>query len=185
MPISMISPMMDEIGASTGGGTPSGRAPETSWSFSLTICRAWKTSVPQSNSTQTMLIPCEVAERTRELEAANTDKDRMLIALGHDLRSPLAALTQLEDLDLSFTRFAEPGLEVITKLIGLKRLGLEQTSITDTGMAWVAQLPKLEALGLKLQPGTLPTVTVKASSQRRAVVPARRTASSRPCHTAR
>ena len=36
----------------------------------------------------------EVAERTHELEAANTDKDRMLIALGHDLRSPLAALTQ-------------------------------------------------------------------------------------------
>ncbi len=36
----------------------------------------------------------EVAERTRDLEAANTDKDRMLIALGHDLRSPLAALTQ-------------------------------------------------------------------------------------------
>jgi len=36
----------------------------------------------------------EVAERTHDLEAANTDKDRMLIALGHDLRSPLAALTQ-------------------------------------------------------------------------------------------
>lgn len=36
----------------------------------------------------------EVRERTRDLEAANTDKDRMLIALGHDLRSPLAALTQ-------------------------------------------------------------------------------------------
>jgi signal transduction histidine kinase len=36
----------------------------------------------------------EVAERTHDLEVVNTDKDRMLIALGHDLRSPLAALTQ-------------------------------------------------------------------------------------------
>jgi signal transduction histidine kinase len=40
----------------------------------------------------------EVVERTRDLEAANTDKDRMLIALGHDLRSPLAALTQRAEL---------------------------------------------------------------------------------------
>lgn len=40
----------------------------------------------------------EVGERTRDLEAANTDKDRMLIALGHDLRSPLAALTQRAEL---------------------------------------------------------------------------------------
>lgn len=40
----------------------------------------------------------EVGERTRDLAAANTDKDRMLIALGHDLRSPLAALTQRAEL---------------------------------------------------------------------------------------
>lgn len=40
----------------------------------------------------------EVAERTSDLEAANTDKDRMLIALGHDLRSPLTALTQRAEL---------------------------------------------------------------------------------------
>ena len=36
----------------------------------------------------------EVRERTRDLNEANQDKDRMLIALGHDLRSPLAALTK-------------------------------------------------------------------------------------------
>ncbi len=36
----------------------------------------------------------EVRERTAELAAANEDKDRMLVALGHDLRGPLAALTQ-------------------------------------------------------------------------------------------
>ncbi|HSI08344.1 MAG TPA: HAMP domain-containing sensor histidine kinase, partial [Rariglobus sp.] len=36
----------------------------------------------------------EVRARTRDLEVANVDKDRMLIALGHDLRSPLSALTK-------------------------------------------------------------------------------------------
>ncbi|WP_438479965.1 sensor histidine kinase [Oleiharenicola lentus] len=35
----------------------------------------------------------EVRERTRELESANGDKDRMMAVLGHDLRSPLTALT--------------------------------------------------------------------------------------------
>jgi signal transduction histidine kinase len=40
----------------------------------------------------------EMAERMRDLDAANTDKDRKLIALGHDLRSPLAALTQQAEL---------------------------------------------------------------------------------------
>ena len=35
----------------------------------------------------------EVHERTRELAAANADKDRMMAVLGHDLRSPLTALT--------------------------------------------------------------------------------------------
>ena len=55
--------MIDEIGASTGGGTPGGRDWPTSWSFSVTICRAWKMSVPHSNSTQTMLNPWAVEER--------------------------------------------------------------------------------------------------------------------------
>ena len=39
----------------------------------------------------------EVRERTRELEAANADKDRMLTVVGHDLRSPLTALTQMAE----------------------------------------------------------------------------------------
>jgi signal transduction histidine kinase len=34
----------------------------------------------------------EVRERTRELQEANADKDRMLAVIGHDLRSPLAGL---------------------------------------------------------------------------------------------
>jgi len=36
----------------------------------------------------------EVRERTRELEAANADKDRMITVLGHDLRGPLTGLTR-------------------------------------------------------------------------------------------
>jgi signal transduction histidine kinase len=57
----------------------------------------------------------EVAERTRDLEAANTDKDRMLIALGHDLRSPLAALTQRAELLRGGSRapMAETASEVL------------------------------------------------------------------------
>jgi signal transduction histidine kinase len=35
----------------------------------------------------------EVRARTAELTAANADKDRMIVVLGHDLRSPLTALT--------------------------------------------------------------------------------------------
>jgi signal transduction histidine kinase len=34
----------------------------------------------------------EVRERTRELLSANTDKDRMLSVIGHDLRAPLTGL---------------------------------------------------------------------------------------------
>jgi signal transduction histidine kinase len=34
----------------------------------------------------------EVRERTRELEAANADKDRIITVLGHDLRGPLTGL---------------------------------------------------------------------------------------------
>lgn len=36
----------------------------------------------------------EVRERTRELEAANADKDRIIMVLGHDLRGPLTGLTR-------------------------------------------------------------------------------------------
>jgi signal transduction histidine kinase len=39
----------------------------------------------------------EVTERTRELSAANTDKDRMLAVIGHDLRSPLTGLMHAAD----------------------------------------------------------------------------------------
>jgi signal transduction histidine kinase len=39
----------------------------------------------------------EVRERTRELQEANTDKDRMLAVIGHDLRSPLTGLMKSAD----------------------------------------------------------------------------------------
>ena len=39
----------------------------------------------------------EVRERTRELAEANTDKDRMLTVIGHDLRSPLTGLMRSAD----------------------------------------------------------------------------------------
>lgn len=39
----------------------------------------------------------EVGERTRELEEANTDKDRMLAVIGHDLRGPLTGLMRAAD----------------------------------------------------------------------------------------
>jgi len=39
----------------------------------------------------------EVRERTRELEQANADKDRMLAVIGHDLRSPLTGLMRTAD----------------------------------------------------------------------------------------
>lgn len=39
----------------------------------------------------------EVSERTRELELANADKDRMLAVIGHDLRSPLTGLMRSAD----------------------------------------------------------------------------------------
>ena len=61
----MISPMIDESGASTGGSTPSGRVADTAASFSATVCRARWTSAPQSKSTQMTATPTAVEERTR------------------------------------------------------------------------------------------------------------------------
>ena len=57
--------MIDEIGARIGRSICGGRVPLTRASFSATICRARKISVPQSNSTHTTATPTAVAERTR------------------------------------------------------------------------------------------------------------------------
>ena len=61
----MISPMIDESGASTGGPTLSGSVDATVASFSVTVWRARWTSAPQSKSTQMTATPTAVAERTR------------------------------------------------------------------------------------------------------------------------
>ncbi len=54
--------------------------------------------------------------------------------------------------------------------------GTQAARFNDDGVTalYQAMLPALEARGLKTQAGALPKVTVKASSQRRAVVPAER-----------
>ena len=66
----MISPMIDDSGAITGGPTSSGNVPATAASRSLTVCRARRTSAPQSKSTQMTAMPTAVDERTRRTLAA-------------------------------------------------------------------------------------------------------------------
>ena len=61
----MISPMIDDIGAITGGAISSGSVAATVASLSLTVWRARRTSAPQSKSTQTTAMPTAVDERTR------------------------------------------------------------------------------------------------------------------------
>ena len=69
--------MIEETGARKGGSTVGGREPETSVSFSVTVCRARAMSCPQSNSTQTTATPTAVAERTRRTPAAPFRADSM------------------------------------------------------------------------------------------------------------
>ena len=54
-----------------------GRRSRTSCSFSATICRSTKISVPQANSTHTMLIPIPEADRTRRTFVAPFMADSM------------------------------------------------------------------------------------------------------------
>src|SRR5712691_1154676 len=68
-PMSMTSPMMDEMGPSTGL-TVGGRLAATCCSFSVIICLAIYMSVDQSNSTYTSDSPIEEAERTRDTPVA-------------------------------------------------------------------------------------------------------------------
>ncbi len=61
---------MDERGPSTGLATPDGSASATVPRRSVTIWRAWYTSVPQSNSTHTTEKPVVDVERTRRTPEA-------------------------------------------------------------------------------------------------------------------
>ena len=64
------SPMADAWGAMIGGSTSGGRLPRTKPSFSATICRSARMSVPHSNSTHTTEKPTAVADRTRRTPEA-------------------------------------------------------------------------------------------------------------------
>jgi signal transduction histidine kinase len=83
----------------------------------------------------------EVRERTKELEDANADKDRLIAILGHDLRSPLTGLTRTAEQLQSSTnpvviqRFAENTaltgnqmLLLIEDMVLWERLRLENPS---------------------------------------------------------
>ncbi len=114
----MISPMTDEIGASTGAETPAGRPPATTCSFSATICRARKMSVPHSNSTQTTAIPWAVEERTRRTPVA-----------------PLTAVSIGKATRVSTSSGAMPWASVSTVTVGAVRSGKTSTGIRDAVQA--------------------------------------------------
>jgi hypothetical protein len=68
-PTNMISPMIEDAGASTGS-TPGGSAPRTAESFAATTWRAARGSTCQSNSTQMSEMPMADDERRRRTPAA-------------------------------------------------------------------------------------------------------------------
>ncbi len=60
----------------------------------------------------------------------------------------LDALTQLEKLDLSYTKVTDEGLRSLKGLKRLEHLNLNETPVTDAGMADLAGLPSLKKLEL-------------------------------------
>src|SRR5688572_22699459 len=108
----MISPITLEMGASNGAATPSGRSAETVCSFSETICRARKMSVPQSNSTHTTEIPCAVDDRTRLTPVA-----------------PLTAVSMGNVTSVSTSSGASPCASVSTVTVGAVKSGKTSTGI--------------------------------------------------------
>src|SRR5688500_6058880 len=115
----MISPITLEMGASTGAVTPVGSCDDSVCSFSATICRARKMSVPQSNSTHTTEIPCAVDERTRRTPVA-----------------PFTAVSIGNETSASTSSGAIPCASVSTVTVGAVRSGK-----TSTGMRYAAQAP--------------------------------------------
>lgn len=98
---------------------PSGSVAATAWSFSETIWRARKMSVPQSNSTHTTAIPCAVEERTRRTPVA-----------------PLTAVSIGKDTSASTSSGAIPCASVSTVTVGAVRSGK-----TSTGMRSAVHVP--------------------------------------------
>ena len=106
-----ISPMTLLWGARTGV-IPSGSCSVRVVSFSLTIWRARKTSIPQSNSTKTKLHPCKEVERTR----------RTLVA-------PLTAVSIGKVTRRSTSSGAMPTASVMTTTWGAVRSGKTSMSV--------------------------------------------------------
>lgn len=75
----------------------------------------------------------EVRERTRELEEANADKDRMITVLAHDLRSPLASLTQAAKQLVTTT--ADPG-RWARFAAGTEQVGREALLLIEDLVLW-------------------------------------------------
>ena len=111
--------MIEVMGARTGVVTSSGSRADTGCSLSLTICRARKISVPQSKSTQTMLIPWAELERTRRTPAA-----------------PFTAVSMGKVTRLSTSSGARPWASVSTVTVGAVRSGK-----TSTGSVAATQPP--------------------------------------------
>jgi hypothetical protein len=114
-----ISPMIDEMGARIGRFACGGRAPLTSASFSATICRARKMSVPQSNSTQTTAMPTAVAERTRR----TSDAPLMAASMGN-----------VTSVSISSGAIPWPSVRMVT-------VGAVRSGNTSTGIWLVVQTP--------------------------------------------
>ena len=66
---------------------------------------------------------------------------------------PLVCLTELETLDLSFTKVSDLGLANLEGLTNLRELNLVETQITDTGLVhlrWMVNLKSLNIAGTKV-----------------------------------
>jgi hypothetical protein len=115
--MSMISPMVEETGPSTGGATPAGSC--TRWSFSVTSWRARKMSVPSSNSTKMIEIPTAELERTRNTSVV-----------------PFMAVSIGTVTSASTSSGARPWASVSTVTVGAVRSGK-----TSTGVRAVTKAP--------------------------------------------
>ena len=113
-PIIIISPKIDDCGPRVGVSTPGGNWSFIVESFSDTICRAVYTSVPQSNSTQTIEKPVADDERTRRTSVA-----------------PFTAVSTGNDTSFSTSSGANPGASVITTTVGAFKSGNMSTSVRN------------------------------------------------------
>jgi hypothetical protein len=77
-------------------------------------------------------------------ESKITDDDLMLIA----------ALKNLQDLDLTNTSVTNAGLEHLSRVHSLEKLWLDGTKVTDDGLALIKKLPNLKKVSFAHTPVT-------------------------------